>query len=604
MTNQVGSLSVDLALETGRLKSDTDKAARHFRRFDRNASRSINGIGRNVRGLTNHIGLLSGALAGLSVAGFGAMIKSSIDAADQIGKLSTRLGASTEALSEYRHVAELSGVSFNTLTMGWQRMTRRVAEAAQGTGEAVKALEELNLNAVELSQLAPDRQFEEITRALSGLNNQADKVRLAMKLFDSEGVSLIQTMEGGVEGLEKMREEARRLGKSMTEDAVKGAENAKDAMARFDAAVTGLSESLALNLAPSLTQVIEYLTNGIPKAAEVAAPAFEGIGNDIKNLWELLNPSGITGGGTISLESALQKSLDIQKQIDAVEASGGRAAVGKEARLEALRAELSHNEMIVARLRERNSIEKEMQIRAEGGGGSGGGAFSVGGAATSGSDGDLTDFGFEDAKTRGELLEQRYYDLRAAQEKEFQMLWEFEDRKTEAVRYGIDQRKKEQERFTRYTELLRAKDLRGALDGAKALTTGLTRENKLMFKANKIASIATATMDAYAAFNKALAQGGIWGYAKAAAIFATAMSNVSAIESTSFGGSGSSGVPSLATSGGEPGNPVVQNQGQQETGRTFNIQFLGPVFGAEEETKRYMAEMLGELEYNDQLIVQ
>ena len=137
--NVVGSLIVNLGLETGRLKSDTNKAARHFNRFDKKASKSLNNIKKRVTGLTSAIAKFGGVAGAVSVGGIAVLTKASIDSAEEIQKLSIRLGASTEALSEYKHVAELSGIEFKTLTMGWQRMTRRVSEAAEGFGEA-KAL--------------------------------------------------------------------------------------------------------------------------------------------------------------------------------------------------------------------------------------------------------------------------------------------------------------------------------------------------------------------------------------------------------------------------------------------------------------------------------
>ena len=79
---------------------------------------------------------LRGAIAAVSTGAFAVLVKETINAGDQIQKLSIRLGASTEALSEYRLVAERTGVTFNDLATAWQRQTRRISQAAAGTGEA------------------------------------------------------------------------------------------------------------------------------------------------------------------------------------------------------------------------------------------------------------------------------------------------------------------------------------------------------------------------------------------------------------------------------------------------------------------------------------
>ena len=176
---------------------------------------------------------------------------------DKIAKLSVRLGATTEALSQLQYVAERSGVEFATLTMGLQRMTRRIAEAARGTGEAKDALAELGLDARALAQLRPEDQFQAIARAMDGVTNSGDRVRLAMKLFDSEGVAIIQTMEAGAAGIEDLRREADALGLTLSQDAAQQMVVASDNMTRLNATTTALTRTLAVELVPAMNMVVE-----------------------------------------------------------------------------------------------------------------------------------------------------------------------------------------------------------------------------------------------------------------------------------------------------------------------------------------------------------
>lgn len=213
---------------------------------------------RNVQSSVTGVVSVVASLAG--VAGFGALIKSTIDTNDKIQKLSIRLGASTEALSELRHVANLSDVSFETLTEGMQRMTRRIAEAAQGSGEAKGALAELGLQATALAQRKPEEQFEILAQALSEVQNQSDKVRLAMKLFDSEGVSLLQTMEQGAAGIRDMRNEAHDLGLTLSREAADSAAKAKDEMTRLQASIQGFVNKIVVEYGPAVADFLDTLS--------------------------------------------------------------------------------------------------------------------------------------------------------------------------------------------------------------------------------------------------------------------------------------------------------------------------------------------------------
>lgn len=199
--------------------------------------------------------------------GFGAMIKSTIDAGDQIAKLSRRLEVSTETLSEMRHVTESAGVSFESLLNAWRSQQRVVSEAAAGFGEARNALNELGLSAERLNELSPDKQFYAIADALNALSNQNDKARLAAKLFESENVKVLQVMENGSQSIIEMREEAKRLGVSLSKDQAEGAEAASQALTNLNAVYSGLKIQVTNILVGPLTSFIKWLTDILPTAS-------------------------------------------------------------------------------------------------------------------------------------------------------------------------------------------------------------------------------------------------------------------------------------------------------------------------------------------------
>jgi methyl-accepting chemotaxis protein len=230
-----------------------DKTQKAFKSVDKNLNKTSDAL----KGLAKRFILAAGA------AGVGGFVTKTIHAADKLTALSIRLGVSTKALSEYKHVAEIGGVTFETLTMAWQRMTRRIAEAAIGMGEAKGALKELGLNAEELNKLPLDEKFEIVADALAGLGSESDRVRLAMKLFDSEGVSLIQTMEGGAEGIRKVRQMARDLGLTLDKTTTKAAAKLVDEMTNVKAALQGIANSALPAILPLLTDLAIALQGGI-----------------------------------------------------------------------------------------------------------------------------------------------------------------------------------------------------------------------------------------------------------------------------------------------------------------------------------------------------
>jgi len=221
-------------------------------------------------------GAVIGFAASFLAVGFTSFISGSIDAADKIQKLSLRLGISAEALSQYKFVADQTGVTFQTLTTAFQRQTRRIAEAAQGTGEAKDALKELGLSAEALNKLAPEEQFEIIADRIDSLANQSDKVRLAMKLWDTEGVALLQTIDGGSEAIRNMREEADQLGLTLSQDQVQAAADANDAFNKLSSSISGGFNQAILDNVGTLKSMAELFSVAIPASINAAVGAFNG----------------------------------------------------------------------------------------------------------------------------------------------------------------------------------------------------------------------------------------------------------------------------------------------------------------------------------------
>jgi len=232
--------------ELGKLNQGFDRGARRSKQFTQN----INGTSRELQMLRRAAAPIAGVIAGMFAAN---SLQNQINWADQLQKTNLRIGASTEALSQYNYVAKLSGVEFGQLTTAWQRQTRRIAEAAAGTGVAVAALDRLNLSAQELNQLAPEDQFERIAEAMQGVENSSERVRLAQQLWDSEGVKLVQIVNSGTDAIAAMRAEADALGLTISQDTANAMASYNDEVDRLKFAAQGVSQTLLSELVPAMT---------------------------------------------------------------------------------------------------------------------------------------------------------------------------------------------------------------------------------------------------------------------------------------------------------------------------------------------------------------
>lgn len=259
---KAGAAYVELFAKDSKLVKGLNKASREIKRWADNAKKRIDAVGKTVLG------------AGKWIAGLGTMITAPLAAmttgfaaaGDNLDKMSQRTGVSTEALSELGYAAELCGSDLNTLEVGIKGLDKLLLEAAGGSAGAQKTFERLGLSWQGLRRMSPEKQFLAIVGQLKNVRSSGDRAAIAMKLFGDAGMKLLPMVEAGTASIEEMREEARKLGVSMSGEDAAAAASLTDAMTRLWKLIKGVSNAIGAALAPEITD----LTNRVVRIASVA----------------------------------------------------------------------------------------------------------------------------------------------------------------------------------------------------------------------------------------------------------------------------------------------------------------------------------------------
>lgn len=242
------------------------------------------------------------ALVGLGAAGAAAMaaiFQSTRGPIDELGKLSRRLGTTTEQLAGLQLAAEFNGASANTLSTALEKMQKRLGEAADGTGQAKAALDKMGLSTSELLKLDAAEQFKVIADSISGLDTQAEKAAATADIFSNQGLKLLNTLDQGADGLNAITEEAKRYGIALNAVDVAKVEAANDAMLRAEKAIDGAKNKITVGLAP----VVEELAN---RFANMAAES-DGFSDVIKTGFEgAVNIAGVFADGMRGIEVVIK----------------------------------------------------------------------------------------------------------------------------------------------------------------------------------------------------------------------------------------------------------------------------------------------------------
>ena len=251
-------VSVRLAVVGGRevraeLQGIGDAGEQGMRRL----SREMDAANTRVAAFYRRLQIAAAAAAAAFAAGAAAMIRSGLQVVDAQAKLAQSLGTTVESIQVLERAGELAGVSMSGIEQATKDLTRRLSQAAAGTGPAAAALERLGLSASALLALPLDERVGRINQAILDFVPAAERAAVAGQLFGEEGSIAISRIDTGT--LRQATQDVRDFGVVVSEQDADQIERTNDAISRLGLIWRGLSNQLAVAAAPALEAVADAL---------------------------------------------------------------------------------------------------------------------------------------------------------------------------------------------------------------------------------------------------------------------------------------------------------------------------------------------------------
>lgn len=234
---------------------------------------SLDKIGRQGEQMASRLskafGVLKGSLAAvgasLTVGAFASFVKSGINAADELNKLSQKVGITVESLSALQYAAKLSDLSNEELAASLAKLARSAADASVGTGEAADTFKAIGVSVKDAggNLRGTEDLLLDVADRFSKMQDSAGKTAIAMRLFGRSGAELIPLLNQGRDGIEGLRKEAERLGIVVSSDTAKAAEEFNDNLTRLAASSDKAKIALVEGLLPVLGRVAEALADSL-----------------------------------------------------------------------------------------------------------------------------------------------------------------------------------------------------------------------------------------------------------------------------------------------------------------------------------------------------
>ncbi|HBP1626194.1 TPA: phage tail protein [Pseudomonas aeruginosa] len=289
---------------------------------------AFDSIKRGLGGLTDTAKSVNGVLAnlgvGVSLAGIGAMIKSSIDSADALDEMAQRTGIAVESLSLLVPAAELSAVSTEKFEAGLKRLATGMLEAATGSETSAQKFGALGV-AVQ-NQDGTLRDSEQVLLDLAdrfkAMPDGAEKAALAVDIFGKAGAEMIPFLNQGRDGIGALKQEAAELGLQLSADTAAQAGNFNDALDKLKLATQSIGNQIIASLLPALNDMaggmvesakqggtLRTILDGVVLVLKTLALGVATVGKAFVALGEAI------GGGVAAAVEALKGNTDGAKAI-------------------------------------------------------------------------------------------------------------------------------------------------------------------------------------------------------------------------------------------------------------------------------------------------
>lgn len=280
-------LSAKITLDSSEYEKGLSNAAASAKGFGGKLSSAMKVGAAAVAATAAAVVALTGAIVGA--------VGKTAEYGDTIDKQSQKMGLSAQAYQEWDAILQHSGTSIDSMTRGMVTLSRQ-AESNSA------AFEKLGISQQELATLNQEELFSRTIEGLQGMEAGTERTALAQELLGGSAKELGALLNTSAEDTEKMRQRVHELGGVMSDEAVKAAAAYQDSLQDMKTAISGASRALSADFMPSLTLIMDGLTE-IFSGGDGMAQITDGVNQFIQKMNAAI-PKVVQVGGQIIIQLA------------------------------------------------------------------------------------------------------------------------------------------------------------------------------------------------------------------------------------------------------------------------------------------------------------
>jgi TP901 family phage tail tape measure protein len=217
------------------------------------------------------VGKAMTVVGGIITAVLTAIIYKTVEAEDEFGDMSERIGESVENLSALSYVAKMSETNIETLELSLKFLTRAIYDTSKGTGTAKDIFKELGISVSDTEgKLRPMIDvLKDAATKIAAIEDPTKQAALAMELFGSRtGPQLLPMLKMGGAGIDELMRKAKELGLVISTEDAAAADKFDKSMITLKASLAATGRDIAHVLMPPLLEFMNKATEIVKKVRE------------------------------------------------------------------------------------------------------------------------------------------------------------------------------------------------------------------------------------------------------------------------------------------------------------------------------------------------
>lgn len=170
--------------------------------------------------------------------------------------MSQKMGLSIEGYQEWDFIMQHAGTSIDSLQAGMKTLANAVESGND-------AFARLGISQEQIAEMNNEELFSATISALQDIDNETERTYLAGQLLGRGATELGALLNMSAEETDAMRQRVHDLGGVLSEDAVKNGAAFQDSLTDLKSAFSGAANSLASELVPNLTGLMDGITKFI-----------------------------------------------------------------------------------------------------------------------------------------------------------------------------------------------------------------------------------------------------------------------------------------------------------------------------------------------------